>query len=139
NLVWMSPLVLFFVNNRASVEFLNDPLPRNLQLGGNWKVVERFQRQGIWDVPERDNLEPNNNILNEVLQQEETIEITPIVVEDPMTTPLRRDDVEVEIIRQSVVEDVNDDDLICADGDGLMGETADEEEDDFDTSVDVDS
>ncbi|KAL6966583.1 hypothetical protein U1Q18_032364, partial [Sarracenia purpurea var. burkii] len=49
------------------------------------------------------------------------------------------DDVEVEIIRQSVVEDVNDDDLICADGDGLMGETADEEEDDFDTSVDVDS
>ncbi|KAL6961320.1 hypothetical protein U1Q18_039088 [Sarracenia purpurea var. burkii] len=48
-------------------------------------------------------------------------------------------DVEVEIMRQSVVEDVNDDDLICADGDGLMGETADEEEYDFDTSVDVDS
>ncbi|KAL7002073.1 hypothetical protein U1Q18_003224 [Sarracenia purpurea var. burkii] len=54
-----------------------------------------------------------------------------------MTTPLRRDDVKVEIIRQSIVKDLNDDDLICADGDGLIGETADEEEDDIDTSVDL--
>ncbi|KAL6976422.1 hypothetical protein U1Q18_025210 [Sarracenia purpurea var. burkii] len=49
------------------------------------------------------------------------------------------DDVDVEIIRQYLVEGVNDDDLICADGDGLMGETADEEEDNLYTSVDLDS
>ncbi|KAL6958190.1 hypothetical protein U1Q18_048172 [Sarracenia purpurea var. burkii] len=60
------------------------------------------------------------------------------VVEDDDQLP-EIDDVDVEIIRQYLVEGVNDDDLICADGDGLMGETADEEEDNLYTSVDLDS
>ncbi|KAH7846709.1 hypothetical protein Vadar_017271 [Vaccinium darrowii] len=41
------------------------------KLGDNWKVVERIQRRGIWNVPEMDSLETNST-LNEVFQQDTT-------------------------------------------------------------------
>ncbi|KAH7834419.1 hypothetical protein Vadar_015771 [Vaccinium darrowii] len=50
------------------------------KLGDNWKVVERIQRRGIWNVPEMDSLETNNP-LNEVFQQDTTTEVPPIDVE----------------------------------------------------------
>ncbi|KAL6993932.1 hypothetical protein U1Q18_012042, partial [Sarracenia purpurea var. burkii] len=70
-----------------------------------------------------DDLEPND-----VFQQEEITEIVPIVVEDSMTIPLRRNDMEPEIIRQELVEGLNDDAFICDNEDELMGELGSDKE-----------
>ncbi|XP_028060576.1 uncharacterized protein LOC114264176 [Camellia sinensis] len=116
------------------------------KLGTSWRVVEKFQHRGIWDVPEMDVVQPDD-----VFQQEETTEVVPTMAIDD-DVDLRRDDIESEIIPMEVLQSVRgveakgvtDDAFICDDEDGLMreGDDTDEEYDlqsDFDTDVDVES
>lgn len=121
------------------VFYLNDT-----KLGENWRVVERFERRGIWNVPEMDDFEANN-APNDEFQQEETTEFVP-VVEDLITTPLLRNDIEPEIIlegscrKRARAENVEVDEFICdADDEAeLLDEHDKENEDEFDTDFDTD-
>ncbi|XP_028066963.1 uncharacterized protein LOC114269797 [Camellia sinensis] len=116
------------------------------KLGTNWRVVEKFQHRGIWDVPEMDVVQPDD-----AFQQEKTTEVVPAMAIDDDVV-LRRHDIESEIIPMEVLQSVRgveakgvtDDAFICDDEDGLMreGDDTDEEYDlqsDFDTDVDVQS
>ncbi|KAF7153609.1 hypothetical protein RHSIM_Rhsim01G0162500 [Rhododendron simsii] len=70
------------------------------KFGDHWKVVERLQHRGIWDIPQRDDgLEPSDASATDVFQQEETTNAVPnIVVDDSVEVRLTRDDVDPEII-----------------------------------------
>ncbi|CAL5415106.1 unnamed protein product [Camellia sinensis] len=113
------------------------------KLGTSWRVVEKFEHRGIWDVPEMDVVQPDD-----AFQQEETTEVVPTMAIDD-DVALRRDDIDSEIIPLEVLQSVRgveakgvtDDAFICDDEDGLMreGDDTDEEYDlqsDFDTDVD---
>ncbi|CAL5406538.1 unnamed protein product [Camellia sinensis] len=92
------------------------------KLGGHWKVVERLQHRGIWDVPEQDGFEPEN-----VLQQNETTDAVPVSVEDPVTISLHRNDIDPQIIPSEVVlQSVN-----RAHNDGVDEEEGCDNEDDY--------
>jgi hypothetical protein len=122
------------------------------KLGDHWKIVERIQRRGIWNVPERDNLETNGTP-TEVFQQDTTTEISPIVVDDPIAISLRRNDIESEIVSEDAglylttqraqPEDIDNETFICddEDEDEVMGDFDDEEEEEelhSDSDVDTD-
>ncbi|XP_028077760.1 uncharacterized protein LOC114279671 [Camellia sinensis] len=93
-------------DNRSQVEqvfYVNDT-----NLGGNWKVVERFHHRGIWNVPEMDGVP--DDVLNSVFQQDETTEVVTIVDDNGMQFEgggdegvLCRDDIECEIIPNTMV------------------------------------
>lgn len=108
---------------------------------GNWKIVQRFQHRGIWDVPEMD-LEADDSeethVLNHAFQQDESNDVVPISVEDPTATPLHRLDLDAEIIPSEVVlqshgrEQVggsDDEGFICDEEDESVDEESDEEDD----------
>ncbi|XP_058185683.1 uncharacterized protein LOC131302909 [Rhododendron vialii] len=91
------------------------------KLGEHWKVVERIQRRGIWNVPEMDSFETSGSP-NEVFQQEITTEVPTIVVEDPpIVSSLQINDIEPAIISEE--EDHSDEDE-----EDLMGDLDDEED-----------
>ncbi|KAF7114861.1 hypothetical protein RHSIM_RhsimUnG0074200 [Rhododendron simsii] len=71
---------------------------KDTKFGENWKVVERIQRRGIWNVLEMDSLE-TGSAPNEVFQQDTTIEVPEIVVEFPTAaSSLQRNDIEPAIV-----------------------------------------
>ncbi|XP_028072583.1 uncharacterized protein LOC114274804 [Camellia sinensis] len=92
------------------------------KLGGHWKVVERLQHRGIWDVPEQDGFEPDN-----VLQQNETTDAVPVSVEDPVTISLHRNDIDPQIIPSEVVLQL----VNQAHNDGVDEEDGCDNEDDY--------
>ena len=125
------------------------------KLGTNWRVVEKFQHRGIWDVPERDELEPNDaediHVRDDAFQLDEANRIAPIVAENS-STPLSRSGVEIiqneaildsitRALNEGIVDDVNmyDD----GDDDQLMDESENEADNkilsDYDTDVDLES
>ncbi|XP_028110617.1 uncharacterized protein LOC114309116 [Camellia sinensis] len=59
---------LFFLPSQVQQVFYVD----DTKLGANWRVIEKFEHQGIWDVPEMDDIETDD-----VFQQEETTEVVP--------------------------------------------------------------
>lgn len=131
--------------------YQNDPfvLPSQVQqvfyvndtkLGEHWKVVERFQRRGIWNVPELEDVDPDDNELpipNDVFQQDETTEIVQISIADSISNTLRRTDIAPDIIPSQVVlqsstsvhvEGPNRDDFICDDNDQHSNDPSDDED-----------
>lgn len=131
--------------------YQNDPfvLPSQVQqvfyvndtkLGEHWKVVERFQRRGIWNVPELEDVDPDANELpipNDVFQQDETTEIVQISIADSISNTLRRTDIAPDIIPSQVVlqsstsvhvEGPNRDDFICDDNDQHSNDPSDDED-----------
>ncbi|KAH7851746.1 hypothetical protein Vadar_016029 [Vaccinium darrowii] len=122
---------------------------------GNWKIVQRFQHRGIWDVPEMD-LEVDDSVethvLNHAFQQDESNNVVPILVEDSTATPLDRLGLDTEIIPPELVlqshgrEQVggsDDEGFICDEEDESVDEESDEEEEemistDSETDPDID-
>lgn len=62
------------------------------KLGINWRVIEKFQHRGIWDVLEIDDIE-----LDDVFQQEKNTEVVPVEIIDDHVV-LHHDDIESKII-----------------------------------------
>lgn len=130
------------------VFYVNDTLDKR----SNWKVVQRFQHRGIWDVPEKEDLQANDdeeiNVPDYVFQQDETNEVVPIAIEGSIATPLRRHDIEPEIIQGEVVLQsrgqaqgggIGDNGFICDDDDGLIEESSNDEEEEFSSDSDVET
>ena len=75
------------------VFYINDT---KLNRGGDyWKVVERLQHRGLWDISEVDHSLNTDEPLD-AFQQEETTNGVPIIVEDPIEFQFHRDDIEPE-------------------------------------------
>lgn len=118
------------------------------KFGDHWKVIERLQHRGIWDIPQRDEgLEPSDAPATDVFQQDETTNAVPnIVVDDSVEVRLTRDDVDPEIIPSNVVleshsrQDISSFPEEDEDEDESMGEPSDNEfaiESDSDIDPDV--
>ncbi|XP_028115907.1 uncharacterized protein LOC114313695 [Camellia sinensis] len=68
----------------------------------NW-LIERLQHRGIWDVPEQDDVKAND-----VFQQNETTDVFPISIEDPVIISLHTNDIDTQIIpSEAVLESVS--------------------------------
>ena len=115
------------------VFYVNDP-----KLGPHWQIVQRIQHRGIWDIPELDDVESNNDepsIQDDAFQQEKTTGVVPILVEDPdrMDQPrYDRSDIDPEIVTSGILSEENsredmmvDDDFICDDEDEILKEYCD--------------
>lgn len=116
------------------------------------EVLQRIQHRGIWDVPEKEDLQANDAeetlVPDHVFQQDESNEVVEVVVEGPTTTPLRRHDIDAEIIqREAVLQSsghaqtggIGDNGFICDDDDEFIEEPSNDEEEECPSSSDVDS
>lgn len=121
-------------NQVKQVFFVNDT-----KLGGNWKVVQRIERRGIWDIPEIISEEPLNDEMGDVFQQDETTDIPPIVIEDQIGDELCRTDIEAEIIQNEFIhterrahdEAFGVDNFICDEDEEIVGMEHNVDEDEF--------
>lgn len=117
------------------------------KFGDHWKVVERLQHRGIWDIPEKeDDLE---DAPTDVFQQDETTNAVPnIDIDDSVEVRFTRDDVDPEIIPSNVVLETQNRQLSSSfpeededeDEDELLGEPSDNEfasESDSDIDPDI--
>ncbi|KAH7853294.1 hypothetical protein Vadar_000966 [Vaccinium darrowii] len=122
-----------------------------LNKGKGTKILQKFQHRGIWDVPEIEVSELDDGedtyVLNHAFQQDETNGVVPISGEDPTAVPLRRLDIDAEIIPPEVVLQSrgqeqdggsDDDGFIYDDEDESFDEQSDEEEEDISTDSDSD-
>ena len=117
------------------------------KFGDHWKVVERLQHRGIWDILEKeDDLE---DAPTDVFQQDETTNVVPnIDIDDSVEVRFTRDDVDPEIIPSNVVLETQNRQLSNSfleededeDEDELVGEPSDNEfasESDSDIDPDI--
>ncbi|KAF7152217.1 hypothetical protein RHSIM_Rhsim01G0128800 [Rhododendron simsii] len=135
-------------NQVQQVFYIDDTLDKC----GNWKLVQRIQHRGIWDVPEMEDLQANDaeetHVPDHVFQQDETNEVVEVAVEGPTTIPLRRHDIDAEIIQgEAVLQSsghaqtwgIGDNGFICDDNDEFIEELSNDEEEELLSSSDVES
>lgn len=109
----------------------------DLKLGGNWKIVQRFNHRHVFDVPEDEMDEIEEYTTDNVVNLDDDSPDIDIVVQDRDIGPMNRDDVDPEIINNSVLrqrtQKINIEHNILLDGD--IDDDVDEddfEEDEFD-------
>ena len=67
--------------------------------GSNWKIVQKFQDRGVFDVPEVEQIEMKNDISSNDNDGDQLDEIVEVVsVQDNDVNQLHRDDVEPHCI-----------------------------------------
>lgn len=94
----------FILSNEAQqVFYLDDD-----KLGSSWKVVQKIQLRHVWDVPEVEDEDVDEDYLdlvaNDAYQQDEFNNIQWFVQEESLENPhLHRDDIEPEVIASNVV------------------------------------
>ncbi|XP_071905980.1 uncharacterized protein [Coffea arabica] len=138
--------------------YQNDPfvLPNQVQqvfyigdtkLGRHWRIVQRVQHRHLWNLPDLeendgDVLNGDTSFLDELLQQNETRTVLPIV-EDAELGLLSRQGVEIEVVLENPLhtctgeEEYGEEDNVFKE-DGLLIESSDSDET-IDMDIDLDS
>lgn len=115
---WYEDEPFILANEAQQVFYLDDD-----KMGLNWKVVQKIQLRHVWDVPEVEDEDVDEDCLdpvaNDAYQQDEFNDIQWFVQEESLENPhLHRDDIEPEIIASNVVsnqwmEEGRVNDFIC--------------------------
>ncbi|KAH0715193.1 hypothetical protein KY284_008098 [Solanum tuberosum] len=129
------------------VFYIDDP-----KLGGNWRIVLKFQDRHLYDVPEKENSEPERDelhITNDEVYQDISLENDSIVNDTvDILSQLHRDDVDSIILDANVIKleaqteheveiDHNEDDSDQED-DTMIEYVSDHEENEGNTSTNDD-
>ena len=138
--------------------YQNDPfvLPNQVQqvfyigdtkLGRHWRIVQRVQHRHLWNLPDLeendgDVLNADTSFLDELLQQNETRTVLPIVEDDELGL-LSRQGVEIEVVLENPLhtstgeEEYGEEDNVFKE-DGMLIESSDSDET-IDMDIDLDS